>query len=118
MKSGGYFSTQVAPGLQVLVLNSNVGYVYNFYSFLPNQSIVDEMFGYAERVLSDARAKGERVIIANHISASSPPTPIMNLVDLFVPVSTCFICCLLNSRAHAAGPARHPQQLRRALHQP
>ena len=68
MSAAGYYTMLVRPGVRVLVLNSQLGYVFNFYSLLPDHPVADQMFTWAASVLDAARLANERVLLIGHIS--------------------------------------------------
>lgn len=67
MSYGGYYTLVLRPGVRVIVLNSQLGYVFNFYSLLPDHSLADSMFDWAESLLQNARTQHERVLFVGHI---------------------------------------------------
>jgi hypothetical protein len=86
MAYAGYYTLVVRPGVRVVVLNSQLGYIFNFYTLLSAHPVADEMFGWAEQILHGAAAAGERVLMVGHISARRvccvhfappPPAPIL-----------------------------------------
>jgi len=71
MSDGGYYTVKIADNLRVIVLNSQLGYVFNFYTFLKNQTQLQDMFDWADSVLTAAAGNNEHVLITGHISASA-----------------------------------------------
>lgn len=67
MHDFGYYTVPLRSGLRAVVLNSQLGYIYNFYSLLPDRTPLNAMWDWLVAVLSQAEKDGERVIIASHM---------------------------------------------------
>eukprot|EP01119_Soliformovum_irregulare_P010072 TRINITY_DN2452_c0_g1_i1.p1 TRINITY_DN2452_c0_g1~~TRINITY_DN2452_c0_g1_i1.p1 ORF type:complete len:562 (-),score=102.61 TRINITY_DN2452_c0_g1_i1:169-1854(-) len=66
LRSGGYYSASVKPGLRVIALNTQWGDNLNFYLLLKEDQRRD-MFQFFVDALSTAESLGEKVMIIGHI---------------------------------------------------
>lgn len=57
----------MVPGVRIISINSQFGYLFNFYTLLPDQSQAQLQFDWLNATLASAFAAGEKVIIAAHI---------------------------------------------------
>ncbi|CRK90511.1 CLUMA_CG004132, isoform A [Clunio marinus] len=66
VKTGGYYTTLVRPGLRLIALNNNVCFKLNWWIFYGVESI-ESQFQWFHDVLLDAEKNGEKVHILAHI---------------------------------------------------
>ena len=41
VRQTGFYTTQMRPGLRLFAMNSQLGYAFNFYTFLPEHHVAD-----------------------------------------------------------------------------
>lgn len=66
VKTGGYYTTVMRPGLRLIALNNNVCFTFNWWIFYDVQSIRSQ-FQWLHDVLLAAEKSGEKVHILAHI---------------------------------------------------
>jgi hypothetical protein len=69
LKDGGYYTTQIQPGLRLIAMNNNPCYLYNWWIFYGIEPI-REQFQWLHDTLLDAEQKEEKVHILVHIPSN------------------------------------------------
>eukprot|EP00698_Gefionella_okellyi_P022364 TRINITY_DN7403_c0_g1_i1.p1 TRINITY_DN7403_c0_g1~~TRINITY_DN7403_c0_g1_i1.p1 ORF type:complete len:572 (-),score=106.93 TRINITY_DN7403_c0_g1_i1:145-1860(-) len=66
VQNAGYYTMLIRPGLRVVAMNSQLGYAFNFYTFLDEQPVADQQFAWLEATLAASEQAGERVLLVSH----------------------------------------------------
>jgi sphingomyelin phosphodiesterase len=86
IRSGGYYTMLIRPGLRLMSINTDYGYQYNLYTLLNDRTA--EYFDQREwmkSTLEEAVRNGEKVVIIGHIPPGDPTT-IESYGEFYVPL--------------------------------
>jgi sphingomyelin phosphodiesterase len=66
--AGGYYTALVRPGLRIVAMNTQYGYIMNFYSLLDDAvKQCEQHYDWLNATLLAAEAAGERVLLIGHV---------------------------------------------------
>eukprot|EP00698_Gefionella_okellyi_P024910 TRINITY_DN8933_c0_g1_i2.p1 TRINITY_DN8933_c0_g1~~TRINITY_DN8933_c0_g1_i2.p1 ORF type:complete len:387 (+),score=48.61 TRINITY_DN8933_c0_g1_i2:162-1322(+) len=67
-RNAGFYSMLVQPGVRVLAINSQFGYLFNWYTLLPDgKALAQQQFDFMVDTLEAARQAGEKILIHAHV---------------------------------------------------
>lgn len=70
-KEALFYTLEIRPKLRLVVVNSQFGYLYNWYNLMPNQTEAQRQYDWLESTLAAAEAAGEKVVLSMHHPAGA-----------------------------------------------